>query len=478
MTNQPNNKSRFALFYGNRIFFPEALMASARKETVEVLKKLGHETIILDADATRYGAVETAEEGKVYAKFLKENEGKFDGVILFLPNFGDENGAVAALKDANVPIFVQAYPDDLEKMSLDLRRDAFCGKLSVMDVFYQSNIKFSAFKPHTVSPSSKTFVSNIDHFDRVCRVVKALRNMVVGAIGARTTAFKTVRIDELALQKNGITMETFDLSDIFGSMKSIKEADKAFQEKARLLKEYTNFENVPDDAFKRMVQLAVVLDDLRQECGLDAIAVRCWLEMQKQLGISACVLLSEMNNRHLTSACEVDVGNAVMMHALRIASGETSACLDWNNNYAEDEEKCILFHCGPVPQSMMTAKGEVTDHHLLKKAVGPGCSYGANVGRIKPMPMTFGSMMTEAGHLNFYLGEGSFTSDPIPKEYFGCAGVACIKNLQDVLLYIGRNGHRHHVSVTAGHHAAAIEEALGYYLGFQVARPQSHMTSW
>ena len=470
---KPEIKSRFALFFGNRIFFPGDLMLSAREETSKVLKDLGYETLILDADATNYGAVETVEEGNIYAKFLKENEGKFDGVILFLPNFGDENGAVAALKNANVPIFVQAYPDDLDKMSVAKRRDAFCGKLSIMDVFYQNNIKFTALKPHTVSPVSKKFAENIDYFDRVCRVVKALRNMVVGSIGARTTAFKTVRIDELALQRHRITVETLDLSDVFDRMNKIKESSKEYKEKVEYLKNYTDFTEVPSDALKRLTQLSIALDNIREEYHLDALALRCWIEMERQMGISPCVILSESNNRYLTSACEVDVGNAVMMHALRIASGKASTCLDWNNNYGDDEDKCILFHCGPVPQSLMVEKGKVTDHLLLERDVGKGCSYGPNQGRIRPMPMTFGSLMTEAGKLKYFVGEGEFTKDPIPEGYFGCAGVVRIPKLQDVLLYIGRNGHRHHVSITEDHHMDALKEALGYYLACEVDLPQS-----
>ena len=215
-------KSRFALYLGNRGFFPGSLMESARRELSARLEGLGHSVVMMDAEATRFGAVETPAEGEVYARFLEVNKGRFDGVILSLPNFGDENGAVAALRDAGVPIFIQAYPDELAKMGPADRRDAFCGRLSIMDVFYQNGIRFTALKPHTVAPASDAFAANISHFDRVCRVVKALDRMVVGAIGARTSAFKTVRIDELALQRNGITMETFDLSDLFARMAAVK----------------------------------------------------------------------------------------------------------------------------------------------------------------------------------------------------------------------------------------------------------------
>ncbi len=465
-------KSTFALFFGNRGFFPGSLIAAAREEVSGVLSAMGHKCIALDAALTRHGAIETPAEGQIYANFLKAHAGEYDGVILCLPNFGDENGAVAALQDAGVPILVQAYPDEFERMAPETRRDAFCGKFSVMDVFYQTRIPFTALKPHTVAPKAPAFAANVEYFDRVCRVTKALKRMTVGAVGARTSAFKTVRIDELALQQHGITMETFDLSDVFARMRSVDTAGDAYRAKADRFRNYTDFSCVPAKAFDTLTRLAVVLDGLVDECRLDAIALRCWVEMQQQLGISPCVVLSEMNDRQVIAACEVDVGNAVAMYALNQAAGQPATCLDWNNNYGDDEEKCILFHCGPVPQSLMTAKGTVVDHAILANAVGKNCSFGCNVGRIAPMPFTFSSMMTVNGQLRFYVGEGEFTADPIPADFFGCAGVAKIPGLQDVLLHVGRNGHRHHTSVTPGHLAAPVREALEYYLGFEVTAPQ------
>lgn len=462
-------KSRFALYFGNRGFFPASLMATAREELSSALNELGHETLMLDADATRFGAVETPQEGEVYAKFLKANEGKFDGIILSLPNFGDENGAVAAFKDADVPIFIQGYPDDLDRMDPAQRRDSFCGKFSIMDVFYQNDIEFTALTPHVVHPSSPRFAENIQYFDRLCRVVKRMRRMTIGALGARTTAFKTVRIDELALQRHGITMETVDMSDVFARVRAVeKQSDKA-KAKAEVLAGYTSWKGVPEESFDNIVRLGVAIDDIVEEMKLDAIAIRCWIELQKELKVSCCVLLGEMNDRGITAACEVDVGSGVTMHALAAASGDVATCLDWNNNYGDEDDKCILFHCGPVPQSMMTAQGQIVDHAILQAtAGGPGCAIGCNQGRIAPMPMSYGNVMTDEGLLNFYLGEGRFTGEPIPDEYFGCAGVAEISDLQRKLLTIGYQGHRHHVAVTPGHVMEPVVEAFDKYLGYEV----------
>ena len=461
-------KTAFAIFFGNRGFFPASLQASARKEMQEVLSGLGHEVLMLDEGATRYGAVETPAEGRVYAEFLREHKDEVGGVILCLPNFGDETGAVSALKEAGVPILVQAYPDEFDKMSPELRRDSFCGKFSVMDVFYQYGVKYTALTPHTTHPQSEEFRGNVDYFDRLCRAHGGLKDMVVGGIGARTTAFKTVRFDELALQRAGITTETADLSDVFNRMEVLDSGGGEYQAKAEVLKNYSSWEGVPDAAFDKLTRLGVVLDQLVEECGLDALALRCWVEMQTQIGISPCVLLSEMNNRGFPAACELDVANAVTMYALQLASGNPAACLDWNNNYGEDANKCILFHCGPVPQNMMAGKGQVTDHAILENAVGPGCAWGCNTGRIAPSPFTFSSMLTENGKLKFYLGEGEFTEDPIPDEFFGCAGVAEIEGLQEALQTIGYGGFRHHVSVTYGHVAAPFKDVLEHYFGHEV----------
>jgi len=466
------DKTTFALFFGHRSVFPPEVVAEARRELPDALRAWGYDVLMLDEGATSQGAVETASEGRVYADFLRANRGKFGGVIVCLPNFSDENGAAAALKEAGAPILIQAYPDDMDKMSPALRRDAFCGKLSVMDVFCQHGVPFTALKPHVVRPTSDRFKQNVAFFDRVCRVVNGLKGMVVGSIGARTTAFKTVRIDELALQRHGITVETLDLSDVFARMKKVSADDDAYKAHAEVLRNVSSWDDVPETAFDGLVKLGVALDALIDEYGMDAIAMRCWIELQSQFGICPCVVMGNLNERGVAAACEVDVGNAVFMRALSLASGQPAGCLDWNNNYADDDDKCILFHCGPIPPALMAAPGSISDHPMLARVVGPGRGYGANTGRIKACDITFGSLLTDGGKIKTYVGQGAITDDAVPSDFFGCAGVAHIENLQDVLIHVGQGGHRHHVSLTQGRVAAAVTEAFERYLGFEISSPQ------
>jgi L-fucose isomerase-like protein len=105
---------------------------------------------------------------------------------------------------------------------------------------------------------------------------------------------------------------------------------------------------------------------------------------------------------------------------------------------------------------------------MFVKALGKGCGWGPNVGRIAPSPMTYASSKTEDGKLIFYVDEGEMTADPIPEGFFGCAGVARIDDLQRKLNRIGYGGFRHHASMTFGHVAAAVREAFGRYLKYEV----------
>jgi len=460
-------KTTFALYFGNRGFFPGELIASARKEMTEAVTNAGYDYIVMDEKLTKYGAVELRGDGIKYAAFLKEHTGEYEGVILCLPNFGDENGAVAALKECGVPILVQAYPDELDKMDFSSRRDAFCGKLSIMDVFYQYGIKYTAFQPHVIHPLDSRFQKQLHDFAAICRAVQKAKHFTVGAIGARTTPFKTVRFDELALQKSGITVETFDLSALFLQVQKLKDQPRLAAKVAQL-RDFTDFSCVPEDKMETLAKVSLCIDDLIAEYQLDAIALRCWNELQEVLGISPCVLLGELIDRGIPAACELDVCNAAMMYVLSLASGYASTCLDWNNNYGDDPDKCILFHCGPVPQSLMEGKGKVTDHKMFAKSYGTGCGFGSNEGRIAAMDFTYASAKTENGKLHLYTGKGRFTGEPIEEGFFGCGGVAEIKGLQNVLTFVGKNGYRHHVSVTKGDVLDVVKEVFDNYLGYDI----------
>lgn len=460
-------KMTFALYFGNRSFMPETLIAGARSDMEQAVRQAGYDCIAMGEEETPFGGIETREEGRKYAAWLKTQEGQFDGVVLCMPNFSDENGAVAALQDAGVPILIQAYPDELDKMGFESRRDAYCGKFSIEDVFHQYGIPYTVFAPHVVHPLSDAFRKNLHDFAAVCRVVKGMKRLSIGVFGARTTAFKTVRYDEITLQKNSITIEAFDLSSIIHRMGQLADDDAAVLAKIARLKAYTDFSKVPERKTFHLAKLGVVIDEYMQTYRLDALALRCWEELQSYYGIAPCVLLSELNDRGVVASCEIDVCSAVSMQAMRLASEQPAACVDWNNNYGEDPDKVVLFHCGPIAESLMAGQGVVTDHKMFSK-YEPDQGWGSNEGRIRSFPMTFSNCKTEDGKLTVYTAEGEMTEDAIAEGFFGCGGVARIDHLQAKLLTLGRNGFRHHTAIGVGHMKGILEEAFRYYLGYDV----------
>ena len=458
---------KFALYFGNRGFMPGELITGARKDMIQAVTDAGYEYIAMDENLTRYGAIETRDEGKLYHDWLKSHEGEYDGVILCMPIFIDENGAIAALQDAGVPILMQAYPDEIGKMDFQHRRDAYCGKFSVTDVFYQYKLPFTVMKPHVVHPLSEAFRQNLDDFAAICRVVKGMKRFNLGCIGARTTAFKTVRFDEVTLQRYGINVESFDLSELIFKVQKKEDSDAAVLAKIERLENYADFTKVPQANKLMLAKISVVIDEYIAEYHLDAITLRCWNEMETILRVCPCVLISELNDRGIVCSCEIDLTSAITMRAMQLASGKATACLDWNNNYGEDENKVILFHCGPIAQSLMVGKGTVTEHKMFAKG-DPGSGWGTNEGRIAPMDITFSNGFTEDGKLKVYVSEAKFTDDEIEGAFFGCGGVAEIPDLQNKLIRLAKGGFKHHTTVGVGHMKYVLEEAFKTYLGYEV----------
>lgn len=458
-------KMTFALCFCNRGFMPGELIYGAREDMVKAVTDAGYDYIAMDPEATRYGGVETREEGLAYAQWLREHEGEYDGVIFSMPIFADENGAITALQDAGVPILMQAYPDELGKMDFQHRRDAYCGKFSVTDVFTQYQVPFTVMKPHVVHPLSPDFTQNLKDFAAVCRVVNGMKRFNVGCIGARTTAFKTVRFDEITLQKYGINVESFDLSEVFFKVGQKADDDEKVIAKIERLKNYTDCSLVPESNMLTLAKVSVVIDEYIEEYRLDALTLRCWNEMETILRICPCVLLSELNDRGIVASCEIDMCSALTMRAMSLASEEPTAVLDWNNNYGDDENKVILFHCGPIAQSLMAEKGTVTEHKMFAKG-DPGSGWGSNEGRIRPMPMTFSNCQTKDGKILVYASEARFTEDVIEEAFFGCGGVAEIADLQNKLIKLARGGFKHHTSIGEGHMKNILKEAFTTYLHY------------
>jgi len=464
-------KVTFGVIVGNRGFFPDALAKEGRKNILDVLKKNGFSTVALSMQQTKYGAVETFEDAKKCSALFAEKSEKIDGVIVTLPNFGDEKGVAETIKRSglNVPILIHAEPDAQDKMSIANRRDSFCGKISVCNNLRQAGIPYTLTSSHTVKVTSTEFKKDLGDFASVCRIIKGLKNARFGAIGARTGAFNTVRYSEKILELSGISVETIDLSEILGRVERLADNDRGVKRKLNAIEKYIPTKSIPAEKLLKMAKFGYTVDQWIKDTELDGTAIQCWTSLEEFFGIVPCTLMSIMSESLVPSACEVDITGLLGMYILQLAGGTPSALLDWNNNYGSEPDKAVLFHCSNLPKSFF--KNSKMDYQeIIAGTVGKENTYGTVVGRIAPGKATFCRTATDdtAGIISVYVGEGEFTNDKL--DTFGGYGVMKIANLQRLLQYVCKMGFEHHVAVNRTEKADAIAEALENYMGWDVYR--------
>ena len=461
---------------GNRGFFPHHLCESGRRTILDVLEREGIRAVITPEQVTNNGAIESLQEARLCADLFRSHRDEIDGILVTLPNFGDERAIANTIRwaDLNVPVLVHAFQDAADQMTIVSRRDSFCGKMSACNNLRQYGIKFSLTSRHTMDPESAEFAEDLRRFAATCRVVRSLRNLRLGQIGARPAAFNTVRYSDMLLVRSGISVVSLELSDLLGWIRRMGDDEAPVQTKLEEMRAYTRVDGIPQERLLKMAKLGVALDRFMETRGLAATAIQCWTAIEEFYGVVPCTAMSMMSNNLMASACESDIAGALSMYVLQQAANAPAALLDWNNNYGEDPNKGVVFHCSNLPKAFFESQGE--DAHrmdyqeIIAGTVGKENTFGTIVGRIAPGPFTFARVSTDdlEGTIRAYVGEGSFTSDEM--KTFGGYGVFHVPRLQRLLAYICRNGFEHHVAATRARTSAAVKEALGFYMGWEVYR--------
>ncbi len=459
----------FGIIVGNRGFFPAELARSGRKTVLKVLAEQGYGAVCLTPEDTKYGSVVTYEDSKKCAELFKAHASEIEGIIVTLPNFGEERGIADAIRMAglDVPVLVQAFPDDMQAMTVKTRRDSFCGKMSACNNLTQYGIKYSLTKLHTVDPESASFREDLTRFAAICRVVNGLRSARFGQIGARPAAFITVRYSEKLLERAGISVESIDLSEVLGQATRLADGDARVQGKLASIQGYLSTTGIAAEALAKMAKLAVVFDAFIAEHELNGTAVQCWTAIEEFYGVVPCTVMSMLSDQLKPSACETDITGLIGMYAMALASGQPSALLDWNNNFGDDPNKAVVFHCSNLPQTLFGGKGRMDYQEIVAGSVGKENTYGTLFGKIEPTPLTYCRVATddEYGTIRAYLGEAVITDDTV--DTFGGYGVIQVPEFQSLLAYICENGFEHHVAVNPSRVAEALDEAFNKYLGWE-----------
>ena len=464
-------KTTLGVIIGNRGFFPAHLCVEGRAQVLKVLEEEGFDVVALPDTASPGGSVESLAEARQLGELFKANRDRIDGILVTLPNFGDERAIANTIRfsELDVPVLIHAFNDDSKRMTIADRRDSFCGKMSACNNLKQYGIKYTLTTLHTVDPTSDSFRGDLRQFGATCRTVRGLRKARIGAIGARPTAFKTVRYSEKLLEQSGISVDTLDLSEVLGWANKLSSSDASVLEKLERIHAYTDTSGIPQLSLDKMARLGVAIDSWATENAIDATAVQCWTALEEFYGVVPCTLMSMMSNNLMASACETDVAGVVGMYALQCASGLPSALLDWNNNYGTDPEKAVVFHCSNLPKAVFSEQ-KMDYQEIIAGTVGKENTYGTIVGRMRTGAFTFCRVSTDDfnGRVRAYVGEGELTNDLL--NTFGGFGVVKIPGMQTLLRYICENGFEHHVAFNISTVAGAVHEALSKYLGWETYR--------
>jgi L-fucose isomerase-like protein len=463
------SQTTWGVIVGNRGFFPAALARDGRSEVLKILEQEDYRSICLKPEDTKFGVVETLQDARKCADLFKQHRDEIDGILVTLPNFGDEKAVANAIRISGleVPVLVHAFPDEPHHMLMGGRRDSFCGKISVCNNLWQYGIRFTLTSRHTVAPSADSFRRDLKMFAATCRIVKGLKNARVGVIGARPAAFNTVRFSEKLMEHAGISVETLDLSEVLGRISRMKDDDPKLKAKLDSIHGYVPTQGIPSASLVKMAKFGVVVDDWMQANELAGSSVQCWTAMEEFFGVVPCTLMSMMSNNLLPSACETDMIGMIAMYILQLASGTPSAIVDWNNNYGDDPDKAVIFHCSNLPKHFFD-DFKMDFQEIIATSVGKESTFGTVVGKLKAGPLTYCRVSTDDlhGRMRAYVGEGEITSDKL--ESFGGYGVVKIPALQKLMHYVCKNGYEHHVSVNRSHYGRAVVEALGNYKGWEV----------
>jgi len=460
----------FGVIVSSRRFFNSKLALEGREKLLRKLDELGFKYVVLSTQDTEGGVVASVEDAVKCANLFKANRDRIKGIIVSLPNFGDEVAVSTAIKlsELNVPVLVHGFNDDMNKMEVENRRDAFCGKISVCNNLYQMGIKFTNTTLHTCDVGDSVFEEDLKNFDSICNIVDGLRNINILQLGTRPAPFKTVRYSEKLLQRYGINVIPVDLSEVIAYANSLDANSSVVKENIERIKNYGYIENEEKEKVEKSAKLLAAIEYFVRTNDCKAGAIQCWESIQNNYGTATCLPMSILTENGVPFACETDIMGAVSMLILYYASGIPAGYVDWNNNYDNDPNKCIAFHCSAYAKSFLGKKPSIGTLEILGATLGYDKCFGCIKGRIAKGDMTYFKLSTDdiKGKIKGYVGEGEFTDDPV--NTCGAYGVCYVPKLQELMRYICENGFEHHVAMGRGKVAKAINEAINKYLGWDI----------
>ena len=447
----------------HRDFFDESWAMEIRKRTLRALSEIeGIEVIVPNEDLTKGGLVRNDDDAEKVIRLFKDED--IAGVLLGTMTFGDE---VAALKIAEafrgMPIMLFGTKEPPFTPDGNRRSDSFCGTLSISSGLHRRNIPFTFVG--IISPEESAFLRAVEDFARTCSILKGFLGARIGLVGPRPERFETCVFNEVAMINHfGQEVIYVSLGQLFEVMDSIKDDDAQLKAIINEMRAQADTSEVSDKAVLNMARLELALRRIIKEKKLQALALRCWLEIEEVYGISPCYVLGRLTDSGIMVACESDVYGALTMLIQYLASLRSTPphFIDWTIQHQEKEDVFLAWHCGNAPPSLVRkeAKVKLRPHSILSRVLGPERTQGTGEFQLRPGPVTICRLIEHEGKFKILITKGEIMESH--QSLRGSWSWVKVEDLDKLYRTLVEEGFTHHASMIHGDYVKPIADACKF----------------
>jgi L-fucose isomerase-like protein len=294
---------------------------------------------------------------KIAEKFKAE---KVDGLFLPHCNFGTEYVCARLAKELAVPVLLWGPLDERPDENGVRLRDTQCGLFATGKVLRRFRVPFTYMTGCRLD--DPVFERGLKDFLAVCNVVKTFRHMRILQISTRPFDFWTTMCNEgELLEKFNIQLSPIPMPELVDAVKAVKAEGTEVQKVVAYCRANMGI-RIQDDALFTVAALKVAMKGLAKQYGCQAIAIQCWNQLQKELGVMPCAANALLNDEGIPVVCETDIHGAITALMVEAsAMGETrSFFADWTIRHPDIANGELLQHCGPWPISVAKERAKLT----------------------------------------------------------------------------------------------------------------------
>lgn len=407
---------------------------------------VGPNELLFDADQTN-AAIEQ----------LKSEE--IDQLLLLQVTFTDASMTVEAANTFDVPLSIWAVPEP--RIGGRLRLNAFCGLNLASHALGLNGRKFlwlyqdpennpladlhALFDGKRISGRLTSKPSTEFASAEGAEIAKTINGKRIARIGERPTGFDTCDYSKDELKAlAGVFVDELLLDDLFETASGVSSENTAdvMQIASATL---NGLKDVDQDELDKSLRLKVAMDEIRQNGGYDAFAIRCWPETFTEYGGAICGPASMMGEARVPCACEADVYGALTQLVLQEVAQAPVFLTDLVDMDVEDNTG-VVWHCGQAPISMRDPSHQATATIHTNRKMPLLYEFPLREGRV-----TFVRISQAFGEPKMILAGGQMLKRPM--AFTGTSGVVRFDNdAKQTLENVMSSGLEHHLALAYGEH--------------------------